>query len=446
MAKKATKAQQALYDTVSALVQRNRETFMPMFKSIISSMTDEEAAAEKVAFDCGLVKVRSEAYEQISTIKDGKEFIRSMELSVMFEFLNSPNARRYWAKHKDTHDALNDLLWRGLIESGAAEEVKKNPAYYLAAQSEITNALSVISRTGGFQLSLDSRDAVAETGRGRSKIRYHFKDATEYGVLKPQDIKLLDYLLIEFHRTKQQESYVSLEAFAEWSGRKYSKANRQELREEIGESLKRLKGISADYIGQSRRRTRSYGSVSLCGGTAFVDHGGLIRWNWNTTFIDELTKWIPLDYAAETAKLPNTGNSFYISRFFDMHYRRNEGKPNELTVSVSKLVELSRNLPTIEEVRATRHSARSMIINPFFNDLDKIGRFVFTFTDENGTVMEREEIPSYDVFIKGKITAAYEDETMKPVHPERVKARKQHARKAAKKNATKQGEQPKKQG
>ena len=422
MARKPTEAQQNLFYRVRDYLEGNPnpDKWLSMLYPAILSMKKDTAEQYSVSL-AGYVPTVAQAYKDLNI-----DETTARELALLMLFRNN----EYYEKNAEAR-ATFEREREAILERFNPQE--KERAYYISAQSEITNALSCISRTGGFMFPLDSRDAVAETGRGRSKIRYYFKNAADYGTLKPQDLKLLDYLLIEFSRTRQLSIRVPIKDFAEWSGRKYTESNVKELRNEIAESMNRLKGTGAKLIGKGRKNSTNYVTIYLCGGTAGVDpFRPVIMWNWNSDFIPELEKFQPYDYAAETAKLPNTGNAYYISRFFDLNYRRNEGKPNELSVSMAKLVEISRALPTIDEVKKMRGSAKAKIINPLFNDLDKIDRFVFTITDKDGNVREPETIVTYDDFIGCKVTAEFVDESIKPKHDERVKARKQKEKKARK--------------
>ena len=284
------------------------------------------------------------------------------------------------------------------------------------------------------QLMLDSPDGVASIGKGDKKIDFLFRDAAENGALKTQDDMLLDVLLREFQKTKQPMTTLPLEDYMNLRGKKVTTANKKEMREEVLASLERLQNIGVTFNEKVKGVYYKRGNVKLNGGTALIKNS-VIYWNWNDTFMESLKRLPPMDYATETLLADPRTNVYYFSRFLDAHARRNEGKGNENIVTVAKLLEVARNLQTIEEVRKTKHSPKDRIIDKFFEDLDKIDRLLYMVIDKDGNELQPENIEDYETFIGCRIVFDLQDH---PMNEERIAARKkreQATEKAKKKKA-----------
>lgn len=385
------------------------------YKPIVSFMTVDEVAGLYAYLKSPLAK----RVAQIYRVK-GKEEKKSESLAIMFAFLTSEHTARYWKSHKGQYDALQQVF--------TAEWGKyANEPYTQIAQNPVTNALAAIPRNA-IQLMLDSPDGIATIGKGNSRIDFVFREAAENGALKTQDNMLLDALLMEFQKTKQPMTTLSLEDYMRMRGREVTASNRREMRKEVLESLGRLQNIGATFNERVRREFYKRGNIRLNGGTAII-RNSVIYWNWNETFMESLQIMPPLDYARETLKLdPRTG-AYRLSRFLDAHIRRNEGKPNENILTVAKLLEVDDSLPTIEEVRAKRNSPKKRIIDPFFRDLDSIDRLLYIVTDKDGHELDPDGIADYVTFTGCKIEFSLEDH---PANAERIAARKKREEKASK--------------
>lgn len=391
------------------------------YKPIVSFMTVDEVAGLYAYLKSPMAK----RVAQIYRVK-GKEEGKSESLAIMFAFLTSEHTARYWKSHKAVYDALQKAF---TAEWGRYA----NEPYTQIAQNVVTNALAALPRNA-VQLMLDSPDGVASIGKGDKKIDFLFRDAAENGALKTQDDMLLDVLLREFQKTKQPMTTLPLEDYMNLRGKKVTTANKKEMREEVLASLERLQNIGVTFNEKVKGVYYKRGNLKLNGGTALIKNS-VIYWNWNDTFMESLKRLPPMDYATETLLADPRTNVYYFSRFLDAHARRNEGKGNENIVTVAKLLEVARNLQTIEEVRKTKHSPKDRIIDKFFEDLDKIDRLLYMVIDKDGNELQPENIEDYETFIGCRIVFDLQDH---PMNEERIAARKkreQATEKAKKKKA-----------
>ena len=418
MARKPTEAQQNLFYRVRDYLEGNPnpDKWLSMYYNVILSLKKDEAEQYSGLFDIGgYVQHFKQAYIEL----DADE-TTAQELALLLAFRNA----EYYNTHEQARAALEkeqEALLSKIFPQGSI--------YARIAQNPATNALSKIARNG-VQLMLDSPDAVATIGDKKKKLDFIFKDATEYGIIKTQDNMLLDALLLVFQQTRRQMVTLAIKDYAELRGRSTTTENLREVRKEVIESLERLRNIGVSYHERVRGKYVFHGGMRLNGGTAIV-RNGVIYWNWNTDFMESLSHAAPMDYAKETLLADPRTNVYYFSRFIDLHYRSNEGKPTENTITVRTLVGLARNLPTIDEVKAGRHSPKKRIIEPFFRDLDTIDRLIYSVYDKDGNEVQPEHITDYETFMGCKIVFDVSAAGL-PKHDERTKARKRREEKAKK--------------
>lgn len=413
MVQKLTAAQRKLYAPIEEGI--NDAAFHDWCAAIIETLSDSTANR--------LLPVVRETVTANTERNGGREQAQipvQMALTMLFTF--DPAFKSYWKDHKEEQDEL-----AGIFIENMPDAFREYTPYAKIAQNRVTNALAAIPR-GAIQLKLDSPDAVATVGKGKGKVDFVLRDALENGGLKTQDQMLLDALLMEFQKTHQQITALSIDDYLRLRGREVTASNRKEMRKEVLASLERLLNIRFTYNEKVRGKYYQRGNVRLNGGTAVIENS-VIKWNWNISFMDSLMQLPPLDYAKETLLADPRTNVYYFSRFLDLHQRRNEGKPNENTVTVAKLLEVARNISTIEEVKAKRGSPKQKIIEPFFRDLDNIDRLLYSVYDADGNEIQPEEIIDYETFIGCKIVFTLEG---RPENLERIAARKKREKKQGK--------------
>jgi hypothetical protein len=414
MAQKLTAAQRKLYAPIEESI--DNADFHEWCAAIIETLSDSTANR--------LLPVVRETVAANTERNGGREQAQipvQMALTMLFTF--DPAFKSYWKDHKEEQDEL-----AGIFIENMPDAFREYTPYAKIAQNRVTNALATIPR-GAIQLKLDSPDAVATVGKGKSKVDFVLRDALENGGLKTQDQMLLDALLMEFQKTHQQITALSIDDYLRLRGREVTASNRKEMRKEVLASLERLQNIRFTYNEKIRGKYYQRGNVRLNGGTAVIENS-VIKWNWNISFMDSLMQLPPLDYAKETLLADPRTNVYYFSRFLDLHQRRNEGKPNANTVTVAKLLEVARNVQPIEEVKkGGRQSPRRRIIEPFFRDLDSIDRLLYSVYDADGNERQPEEIVDYETFIGCKIVYTLEG---RPANLERIAARKKREKKQGK--------------
>ena len=426
MAKKQTPSRANLYKYLLESFQgADSEKIDSMFLPIISEMNEEECAS-MLEYLQGKKNGLINRIQQIFQEQKGKDLQESAYLALYFTFLVHESTQRYWSNHEEDKKRLIEsytMYFAGIEATDALDPFVK------IAQTPATNALSQIARYG-IQYMLDSPDAVATVGKGKKEVKFKFGNAQENGLIKTQDLMLLDALLIVFQQTKQQLITLSIEDYALMRGRTATTENKREIRKEVIDSLERLRNIGASYNEKVRGKYVARGGMRLNGGTALVKNG-IIYWNWNTDCMSSLQIMAPMDYSKETLLADPRTNVYYFSRYIDQHYRMNEGNPNENVIGVSTLVNVAKNLPTIVDIKAKRGSPKQKIIQPFFRDLDSISRLIYKVIDKDGNEVEPENLTDYDTFIACKIVFDSEDAGY-PVHPERIKARKKREKDAKK--------------
>lgn len=413
MARKLTAAQQKLYAPIEKSI--SNAPFRDWCTAIIETLSD--SAAHRL-----LPAIRDTITENIKANggnMDKAQTAIQLALTMLLAF--EPATTSYWKSHKAERDTLAEILVENL------DGWERYAPYAKIAQNRITNALATIPR-GAIQLKLDSADAVATVGKGKGKVDFVLRDALENGGLKTQDQMLLDALLMEFQKTHQQTTALPIDDYLRLRGREVTPSNRKEMRKEVLASLERLQNIRFSYNEKVRGKYYARGNVRLNGGTAVIENG-VIKWNWNTSFMDSLMQLPPMDYAKETLLADPRTNVYYFSRFLDLHQRRNEGKPNANTVTILKLLEVARNIPTIEEVKAKKDSHRRRIIEPVFRDLDSIDRLLYSVYDADGNEVEPADLTDYETFIGCKIVFTLEG---RPENLERIAARKKREKKQSK--------------
>lgn len=419
MGKKFTAAQQNLCSVITGNLDEEHKEKISWIADIIGSL--KTADADRLARTVQLaiednIKLHGGNIESAQT-----QDALAMVLTFLFIFDNTTSA--YWTKTNERR-ALRDEYASLFIEEWLKQGVvEKFFTYTQIAQNPVTNALAALPRNA-VQLMLDSPDGFATVGKGKSRIDFTFKEAAANGALKTQDNMLLDALLIEFQKTKQQMTALPIEEYLRMRGREVTASNKKEIRAEVLASLDRLQSMGFSYNEKVRGKYYPRGNARLNGGTAFI-RNGVIYWNWNQSFMESLKQLPPMDYARETLLADPRTNVYHLSRYLDTHWRFNEGKKNEHTISVPKLLEVARNLPKIEEVKAQRGSPKQKIIDRFFRDLDEIDRLLYRVIDKDGNEVEPADITDYETFTSCKI----EFETDAPRHAERVAARKKRERK-----------------
>lgn len=329
-------------------------------------------------------------------------------------------------RHQTKDDPEKVSAW-AIFRQALAELIEQESPFISVAQSKATNALPALFKK---DLQLDIvGNATAEAG-GVSFIIDRY--TTLAGGLRTQAYMLSDALLSKFSQTHNPIVELPLREYAEMRGLSDSKDRLKDLRKEVAADLEALAAISYRCKEKVNGKFQDSGVIRINGGTAIIKNG-IIRWNFNADLIPFLESLPPIDYAKETLTADPRTNIYYFSRYLDLNYRRNEGKPRVDTIAIKTLLAQSPNIPTLQEVKAKRGSIKHKIILPLFRDLDAIDRLFYDVLDENKAIVSDPLSCDPETLISSYfIKVDYSDY---PTHQKRVISRDKRAatRKARKK-------------
>lgn len=316
--------------------------------------------------------------------------------------------------YKQTPEETRPEPWP-VFRQALAELIEQENPFISVAQSKATNALPALFKKD-LQLDLVG-NATAEAGGVSFTIdRY----TTLAGGIRTQAYMLSDALLSKFSQTHSPTVELPLREYAEMRGLSASKDRLKDLRKEVAADLEALAAISYRCKEKVKGKYQDSGVIRINGGTAIIKNG-IIRWNFNADLIPWLERLPPIDYARETLTADPRTNKYYFSRYLDVNYRRNEGKPRVATIAIKTLLAQSPNMPTIAEVKARRGSLKQKILEPLFRDLDAIDRLYYDVLDEEKNVVtDPLSCDPETVITSYSIRADYSDY---PAHPQRVKSR-----------------------
>ena len=173
------------------------------------------------------------------------------------------------------------------------------------------------------------------------------------------------------------------------------------------------------------------GYISIWGGTGYI-RNNIIYFNFNADFYETLSKCTAMPYMKDKLKI-NTKlypHAYYFSRWIDLNYRMNEGKPRVNTITVKTMLEKAPLLPSYAEISRTTRQYYKRIIKPFIENLDAIEHLYYDFIDEDNEVIndpaeEFKGAGGYNRFISSKLRIDYNDY---PKHTKRLAARAKHKR------------------
>lgn len=308
--------------------------------------------------------------------------------------------------------ALNWGKLRGLLYA----LIEQNSNFIKVSQNKITNAFPALFNA---DLQIDLEGNATANVKG---VNFEIKGFT-FGPngklsLRTQTRMLFDAFLNKYYQVREPSITMPLKEYAELRGKKTTPDALKELRKEVVEDLTVLKFISAQCSEKIKGKRTPSGYIGLCGGTAFIKNG-IIYFNFNPDLTKTLNVLAPLDYSKETLKADPRTSVYYFSHYIDRNFRRNEGKKRQNIISVRTLLETTPNIPKIEDIK--RAYVKQRIIQPFFRDLDRINRILYTVVDEKKNVVEDPLKLDYDTFIGCSIIIENYDEY--PQHPERIKKR-----------------------
>lgn len=340
-------------------------------------------------------------------------------------------------------DAINwRCVYAGYIYFQVTEYLTDQTATFaLVPQSTATNALARIN-TGDLDIDPHTR-------RGKIKVQDTVFEIVGFkgkpGQVSTKALMLNDIFLQECKRTSSASIAIPLSTLARIRGKSTSQASLKDFRAEIVEQMAELSAIY--YRGSTKvsgKWTES-GTIRLNGGTAVIV-GGVVKWNYNQDFYNDVTTLAPMDYPRELWKVDPRTNQFYFGRYIALNYRLNEGKAGRHRIRIKTLVDITPNLPSYEAVIAGNRNVRDRIIRKTFADLDALESIFYEVYTADGTKVEYPESMDYDAFINGFIEVDY---STYPTHASRAAAKarralrtkaaieRQQARKAAKNVAKK---------
>jgi len=340
-------------------------------------------------------------------------------------------------------DAINwRCVYAGYIYLQVTEYLADQTATFaLVPQSTTTNALARIN-TGDQAIDPYTR-------RGKIKVQDTIFELAGFkgkpGQVSTKALMLNDIFLQECRRTSSASIAIPLSTLARIRGKSTSPASLKDFRTEVLEQMAELSAIY--YRGRSKvdGKWQENCTIRLNGGTSGIV-GGVVRWNYNQDFYNDVTTLAPMDYPRELWKVDPRTNQFYFGRYIALNYRLNEGKAGRHRIRIKALVGITPNLPSYEAVMAGNRHVRDRIICKTFADLDALESIFYEVYTADGTKVEHPESMDYDTFINGFIEVDY---STYPTHASRAAAKerraqrtkaaieRQQAREAAKKAAKK---------
>lgn len=370
----------------------------------IAQATDQKAAARIVE---GEATGTPAFIDTTQTAPDENPF----ELLIWAAYIGTQVCRPYNAER---HSEETQSTW-AIFRQALAELIEQDSPFISVAQSKATNALPALFKK---DLQLDIvGNATAEAG-GVSFIIDRY--TTLAGGIRTQAYMLSDALLSKFSQTHSPTVELPLREYAEMRGLSASKDRLKDLRKEVAADLEALAAISYRCKEKVKGKYQDSGVIRINGGTAIIKNG-IIRWNFNADLIPWLERLPPIDYARETLTADPRTSTYYFSRYLDINYRRNEGKPRVAIIAIKTLLAQTPNIPKIAEVKAIRGSIKQKILEPLFRDLDSIDRLYYDVLDEEKNVVADWRVCDPETVITSySIRADYSDY---PAHPQRVKSR-----------------------
>lgn len=410
-----TKVQQQLYDKLLDINRKSAEMLTPhmvdpedALQRFCAQISPDTATAFLLAFDSGEI---SDAYEK--DVKRTKDETTLLWYSLWYLlFMDEPI----------TSDRLRDfdeLLSRFTVIS---------QRFYRAAQNRITNALPTLFKTS-MQLDLDGSMTGSVGTRKDNKVFFVVENAADHELSTTAKM-LLDVFLIKYSETHALCCRVPLKQYATMRGLDTNKNALDSLRRQVAKDLDTLGDIKAAYYERRRGRLEYSGFMRLNGGTGIIENGVII-WNWNADLLPSLEAWAPIDYSKETLSADPRTSAYYFSRYIDVNYRRNEGKPSSTKIYISTLLATTPNIPDIDLLQSQRGNVRDRVIGRFFRDLDSLERVLYDVYTKDGQLVDDPLSMSIEDFREGYIVIDYSDY---PAHPERLIHRGKRAKKS--KNAT----------
>lgn len=409
-----TRAQRTLYSMLMAENKKAKADGQPYLrngKQTISSITEsisEEGAASMV-----------------QSLRDG---------SLDENFRANQEEERDWSGpeyNKRPAGRIEFILWEIYLldysgtpweemQRALVEIFQQTAGVYEVSQNVVTNALPVIFRDG-LQMDLMG-DATGATGSKKTLVEFKIENAAEHE-LRVTTKKLMDYFLKIFAETKQSSVAAPIQEYAALVKTDVNnKGAMDALRRQVVEDLETLGAIQARYYEKVNGRMVYSGYKRLNGGTAKVDRDGTIRWNWNEDIAESLrnSNMAPIDYSAETFAADPRTSQYYFSRWIDLNFRINEGKPREQKVFIATLLARTDKIPDIDKLQAQRGNVRERVIRRFFRDLDALERIYYDVYTKEGELVRDPLNMSITDFRNGYLMVDYSDNDR---HPDRTKKR-----------------------
>ena len=149
----------------------------------------------------------------------------------------------------------------------------------------------------------------------------------------------------------------------------HTRKNRERVRRDI-------KALEQWYWEFEDQKTHEWTRIRLSGGGMRIRRGGAVDFYISAPFMGAIlnTKagMLPVPPALLGTDERANPYAFTIGFKLTTHSYQNDGKPNQSTLSVEKLLEYVEDLPTAEEVKKTRNSPTYKIIAPMERDLDAL--------------------------------------------------------------------------
>lgn len=230
-------------------------------------------------------------------------------------------------------------------------------------------------------------------------------------------LMLNDFFLWEANRTNNATIAIPLREYALKKKRSTTKQALQKLKNEVWAQMQELLPLHISCQEKVDGKTKTFGKISINGGTASVANG-VIRWNFNQDLFNQIRQYAPTDYPAELWAADPRTSTYYFGKYITQNWRLNEGKKGREKIYIRTLVEKSPNLPTYAEVMKGNRDLTGRIVKKVFTDLDALETLYYEFFTESGKRLENPDMADYQTFINGYIMIDYSEH---PAHPERLK-------------------------
>lgn len=266
-------------------------------------------------------------------------------------------------------------------------------------QGTATNALTKVKASTKRNTVIDPITGTATIKQGNLTIT--IPDFTELTGFKTSTYQLLDALTVALTETGAKSPVVAL-SLEEYMAKRGLK-DKKEARKQATDDLETLFNAKISFKEKRKKgQEQDFHDIRIIDSKGI--RKGVINVSFGTAFYNILLGYPIMPYPAQlwTLNSKRNPNSFYLLRKIAEHKNMNVGKKNEDIIAVKTLLAVAPNLPSYEEVMATRRQLNQRIIEPFERDMDALeDTLTWTYCHSNNSPLADEELASlsYDTFI-----------------------------------------------